>query len=151
MRHVSNLLCPGCSDDVLKDNYDASENLSKVAGVHVFHWLKRRGYIGQCPHDPLTLYEALYVDRDLDVVSEEEEGVKDAKKFVPGRSCVRYVRGSFVCHEWAGFMTFVPDPNHGNHYLALENVSSSSKQTPFVHWLESVLIPPTSNHNKIHY
>ena len=39
MRHVSNLLCPGCSDDVLKDNDDASENLSKVAGVHVFHWL----------------------------------------------------------------------------------------------------------------
>ena len=48
-----------------------------------------------------------------------------------------------MCHEWAGFMTFVPDPNHGNHYLALENaIVSSSKQTPFVHWLESILVPP---------
>ena len=149
MRHVMSLLCPGCSDvlssclkddDDDDDDRDVSENLSKVSGVHVFQWLKRRGYIGQCPHDPLTLYEALYVDRDQDVVNEEET---DRRKFVPGRSCVRYVRGSFVCHEWAGFMTFVPDPNHGNHYLALENaIPSSSKHTPFVHWLESVLIPP---------
>ena len=149
MRHLFRLLCPSSccieeeddDDDTKTKKENDSENLGNVSGVHVFHWLKRRGYIGQCPHDPLTLYEALYVDPDRDVLNEHNED--DRKKFVPGRSCVRYVRGSIVCHEWAGFMTFVPDPNHGNHYLALENaIVSSSKQTPFVHWLESILVPP---------
>jgi len=122
-------------------NTDSREDdeAAAVSGMFLYQWLKRRGYVGQCPHDPLTLYEALYID-------ETTKGV--ARKFSPGRSCVRYARGTVVCHEWAGYLTFVPDPINGNHYLAVENISLSSSESnggarkgpsAFSDWLDRLL------------
>jgi inosine-uridine nucleoside N-ribohydrolase len=47
------------------------------------------------PYDPLTLHEARYTGPD---------------------GCLKYIRGTFVVHEWAAFLTFVPHPQ-GNHYF----------------------------------
>eukprot|EP00939_MAST-03C_sp_MAST-3C-sp1_P000081 g81.t1 len=120
---------------------DADE-LTKVVGVFVWHWLKRRGYVGQCPHDPLTLYEAIYLDSHAPELDDKHDD-DDADIFVPKRSCVRYARGTIVCCEWAGYFVFVPDPRHGTHFLAVESVCPrirGTRESAFSCWLSEVLL-----------
>ena len=143
---------------------------ARVAGRFLCEWLDRRGMQkGQCPHDPLTLYEAVYprlpaVEAedaggggagDLDEAGnaggvemggeagEAKMGEKMGEKknhhhrtgFVPGRAALRYVSGTFVCHEWAGFLTFVPNPA-GLHRMAVDVVDSKA----WLGWLDDTLI-----------
>ena len=70
-----------------------------AAGLIMLEWFKRRrGQNGQCPHDPLTIHEALYGDDD---------------------SPLLYAQGIMILHEWAAFGTFIPH-NDGNHFLAIQ-------------------------------
>ena len=142
---------------------------ARVAGRFLCEWLDRRGMQkGQCPHDPLTLYEAVYPRLPAVEAGDasgggagdlEEAGyaggaemggeAKEAKMgeklgekknhahrpgFVPGRAALRYVSGTFVCHEWAGFLTFVPNPD-GLHRMAVDVVDSKA----WLGWLDDTL------------
>jgi purine nucleosidase len=75
---------------------------SEVVGRLLYVWLAYRSSIffrdvnGTCPHDPLTVAEALYPER-----------------------FVEYVQGHLMIHEWAGFPTFVMDPL-GPHRIGLK-------------------------------
>ena len=53
---------------------------------------------GQCPHDPLTVYEAIYGGND---------------------SYVIYLPGTLIIHEWAAYSTFVPHQD-GKHLLGFD-------------------------------
>jgi inosine-uridine nucleoside N-ribohydrolase len=59
-----------------------------VIGALMLAWfMVRPGQKGRCPHNPLTVHEAIYGGDD---------------------SPVRYITGTFIMHEWAAFTTFVP-------------------------------------------
>ena len=94
----------------------------------------------QAPHDPLTLYEALYPSHN------------PTDELVIGKSCLRYAQGTFICklatmgpckgtdcafagHEWAGFITFVPDP-FGPHRVACEALNPQV----WCKWLDQTLV-----------
>ena len=63
-------------------------------------------------------------------------------RFVPGSASLTYVRGTFVCHEWAGYVTFVPDP-HGLHRMALDVIN----QHEWLQWLEETLLSGLETRN----
>lgn len=44
-----------------------------------------------------------------------------------------------MCHEWAGFLTFVPDPANGPHRLALDTAGPSSAGR-WLGWLDETLV-----------
>lgn len=70
----------------------------EVAGLIMEEWFElRNGQNGQCPHDTLTVHEAV---------------------FGSDMSPVYYVTGTLVPHKWAAFSTFVPN-DEGNHYLGV--------------------------------
>jgi hypothetical protein len=104
--------------------------LARLTGRLLFEWLSRRGYQrGQCPHDPLTLYEAIFLTPapmnstlSADAYNDGVNGNGEVGRLFPGVSSLRYARGTFVPHEWAGFLTFVPN-EHGPHRLAVKCVS----------------------------
>jgi len=101
-----------------------------LCGALLFEWLSRRhGQRGQCPHDPLTLYEAAYPRQPDPKEDGEEIG------FQPGRASLKYIQGTFVVHEWAAFMTFVPDPT-GPHRLAV----SCYDPRAWLQWLDDTLV-----------
>lgn len=78
---------------------NADKDPAAVCGLMMEAWFaRRRGQNGQCPHDPLTVHEAVYGDDN---------------------SPLKYARGTIIYHEWAAFSTFIPH-NDGNHYLAIE-------------------------------
>lgn len=98
---------------------------TRVCGVLLEEWLKTRwGQNGQCPHDPLALYEAVYPSCGA-----------GRAQFTPGESCLQYSRGTLVCHEWAGFLTFVPDI-HGPHRIATAPLDADA----WVQWLDETLV-----------
>ena len=71
----------------------------EVVGLLMEEWFKVRAHQnGQCPHDPLTVNEAV---------------------FGGDKSPVIYARGRIVCHEWAAFSTFIPQKD-GPHYLGVK-------------------------------
>lgn len=91
---------------------------SILTGKLVLEWFKtRHGQRGQCLHDPLTVYEAVYPFRDdgADPGGQEEGNHPEQQ---PRGSCLKYRRGTIICHSWAGYTTFVPDPQ-GMHRLAV--------------------------------
>ena len=74
----------------------------KVQVTLVYYW-KRGSKLednggGQCPHDPLTIYEATAGGN---------------------QNHVAYVPGTLVVHEWAAYSTFVPHSD-GKHLLGIE-------------------------------
>jgi len=98
-----------------------------LCGKMTFEWLRSRwGQRGQCPHDPLTVYEAIYADNG-------------DESFIFGKSALMYMRGTFVVHEWAGYMTFVGDPS-GPHRMAI----SPKESDKWLKWLGDKLIENVS-------
>eukprot|EP01122_Echinamoeba_exundans_P008116 TRINITY_DN262_c0_g2_i1.p1 TRINITY_DN262_c0_g2~~TRINITY_DN262_c0_g2_i1.p1 ORF type:complete len:442 (+),score=63.46 TRINITY_DN262_c0_g2_i1:137-1462(+) len=81
-------------------------------------WLTYRSHIffrairGTCPHDALTLVEAIYPHRYM-----------------------KFVRGWVIIHEWAAFSTFIPDPD-GPH-----EIGESIEAAKFMEWLRPLLAP----------
>eukprot|EP01128_Nolandella_sp_AFSM9_P007467 TRINITY_DN409_c0_g1_i1.p1 TRINITY_DN409_c0_g1~~TRINITY_DN409_c0_g1_i1.p1 ORF type:complete len:490 (-),score=86.35 TRINITY_DN409_c0_g1_i1:95-1522(-) len=69
---------------------------------------------GTCPHDALTVAEAVY----------------------PGKF-VKYERGHILIHRWAGFTSFVPDP------LGRHRLSTSVDHLGFLKWFTSQILPST--------
>eukprot|EP01114_Cavostelium_apophysatum_P019209 TRINITY_DN6127_c0_g1_i2.p1 TRINITY_DN6127_c0_g1~~TRINITY_DN6127_c0_g1_i2.p1 ORF type:complete len:420 (-),score=57.91 TRINITY_DN6127_c0_g1_i2:975-2234(-) len=90
---------------------------NQVVGKLLDCWLQYRSRIfykeikGTCPHDALTVAEAIY----------------------PGRF-VEYATGHLLIHEWAGFSSFVPDPN-GPHKIGV-----SVKVTEFMEFMTNALL-----------
>ncbi|ELP84541.1 inosine-uridine preferring nucleoside hydrolase, putative [Entamoeba invadens IP1] len=72
----------------------------EATGLLMEMWFGKRGQNGQCPHDPLTVNEAVYGGE---------------------QSHVEYVNGTLLIHEWAGFATFVPH-KEGRHLLGVKPV-----------------------------
>ena len=68
-----------------------------AVGLLMEQWFSIRGQNGQCPHDPLTINEAVYGGDDSPII---------------------YAPGIVVIHEWAAFGTFIPR-NDGPHYLGV--------------------------------
>lgn len=99
--------------------------LWQLSGRFWREWLRVRpvGALLQAPHDPLTLYEALYPSHN------------PTDELVIGKSCLRYAQGTFICHEWAGFITFVPDPC-GPHRVACEALNPQV----WCKWLDQTLV-----------
>ena len=107
------------ADDSLRGDDEEPTNVGRVdleavklCGRLVIEWFKTRNQRGQCLHDPLTIYEAVYSSPNT------------GSDFVARQSCLRYVRGHIVCHSWAGFLTFVPNP-FGPHRLAAECINAA--------------------------
>lgn len=69
-----------------------------VVGLLMKEWFSIRRQNGQCPHDPLTIHEAVYGGE---------------------KSPIIYARGRIILTEWAAFSTFIPQEN-GPHYLGVE-------------------------------
>jgi len=74
------------------------ENPEGAVGLLMKEWFKKRHQNGQCPHDPLTIHEAIYGG---------------------DKSPIIYARGRVISHEWAAFSTFIPQEN-GPHYLGVD-------------------------------
>ena len=86
-----------------------------AVGLLMLQWFsKRRFQNGQCPHDPLTVNEAVYGGEDSPII---------------------YARGWVIIHEWAAFSTFIPN-NNGPHYLGV----SVKDNNNFLDKLEKTII-----------
>lgn len=85
------------ADDARRKNV-LDDDVYEVVGLLMEEWFKKRnGQNGQCPHDPLTIHEALFGGSD---------------------SPVYYVNGTLIVHKWAAFSTFIPNEN-GKHSLSI--------------------------------
>lgn len=74
------------------------DDVYEVVGLIMEEWFNRRnGQNGQCPHDPLTIHEAVFGGDD---------------------SPVYYVNGTLIVHKWAAFSTFIPN-EEGKHSLSV--------------------------------
>jgi hypothetical protein len=116
------------------EKHGENVELGKVCGRLLWEWLRTRGYQrGQCPHDPLTLYEAVFLQPP------------DEPVFEDGRSSLVYARGTFVAHAWASFLTFVPCVD-GPHRLAVKCLDPAA----WLVWLEQTLLRrvPANLHTK---
>ena len=81
-------------------------------------WRKNNGYDRTQPtSDLLTLYEAIYPGDNYEEQKKEEQK-EEQQKFGPGDKLLTYATGTFVCHEWSAYFTFVPSSN-GPHRLAI--------------------------------
>ena len=85
-----------------------------AVGLLMEQWFGRRHQNGQCPHDPLTVNEAVYGGDDSPII---------------------YARGWMVLHEWAAFGTFIPR-NDGPHYLGVDVKNNNT----FLDKLEKTII-----------
>ena len=75
-----------------------NDDVYEVVGLIMEEWFNRRnGQNGQCPHDPLTIHEAV---------------------FGGDNSPVYYIKGNLIVHKWAAFSTFVPN-EEGKHSLSV--------------------------------
>ena len=75
-----------------------SDDPEGVVGLLMKEWFSIRHQKGQCPHDPLTVHEAVYGG---------------------DKSPIIYARGRIILTEWAAFSAFIPQEN-GPHYLGME-------------------------------
>jgi inosine-uridine nucleoside N-ribohydrolase len=97
----------------------------QITGKLVKEWFKTRGrQRGQCPHDPLTVHEAIFP------ASKEESSSSERS------STLEYIAGTFVATEWASFFIFVPDEK-GCHRLA---ISPKDKPADWLKWLEDTML-----------
>ena len=78
-----------------KKNPDTPEG---AVGLLMNEWFSVRHQFGQCPHDPLTINEAVFGGHDSPII---------------------YARGWIILHEWAAFGTFIPRSD-GPHYLGVD-------------------------------
>ena len=85
-----------------------------AVGLLMNEWFGRRHQNGQCPHDPLTVNEAVFEGEDSPII---------------------YARGWVIIHEWAAFGTFIPR-NDGPHYLGV----SVKNNNNFLEKLEKTII-----------
>jgi len=86
-----------------------------AVGLLMEQWFNRRGnQNGQCPHDPLTVNEAVFGGDDSPII---------------------YARGWVIIHEWAAFGTFIPR-NDGPHFLGVD----VKKNNNFLSNLEKIII-----------
>jgi purine nucleosidase len=100
------------------DDNDADETPSSVVGKLMLAWFDYQKHDkGFFPHDPLTINESVYCGE---------------------RGCLKYVRGTFVVHEWAGFSTFIPSKK-GLHWLA-SSIVDVRKRDAFLKKLGDVLM-----------
>ena len=113
----------GVSIDFLRSNkeslsindFSTTDNPHGIVGWLMCEWFKRRyGQNGQCPHDPLTIHEALFGGND---------------------SPIFYVNGTYIVHEWAAYSTFIPNEN-GKHLLGIQVENSEF----FLKFLETTLM-----------
>ncbi|ETO28946.1 hypothetical protein RFI_08180 [Reticulomyxa filosa] len=74
----------------------------------------------------------------------EVENENEGKIFEEGQPSLRYISGTFVCHEWAAFLTFIPDCN-GSHRLAVHAIDPNN----FVKWCGQMLIKNVSESNVV--
>jgi hypothetical protein len=79
---------------------------------------------GTCPHDPLTVAEAVYPGFFFCLTI-----------FLLTGRFVKYARGHLMIHEWAGFPTFVLDPK-GPHRIGV-----SISDDDFLMFLTKYLLP----------
>ena len=68
-----------------------------VVGLLMKEWFSIRGQNGQCPHDPLTIHEAVYGGN---------------------KSPIIYARGRIIISKWAAFSEFITMEN-GPHYFGM--------------------------------
>ena len=86
-----------------------------AVGLLMEQWFnRRRNQNGQCPHDPLTVNEAVFGGNDSPII---------------------YARGWVIIHEWAAFGTFIPN-NDGPHFLGVD----VKKNNNFLSKLENIII-----------
>ena len=86
-----------------------------AVGLLMEQWFNRRSnQNGQCPHDPLTVNEAVFGGNDSPII---------------------YARGWVIIHEWAAFGTFIPN-NDGPHFLGVD----VKKNNNFLSKLENIII-----------
>jgi inosine-uridine nucleoside N-ribohydrolase len=91
------------------------ETAEGAVGLLMDEWFSRRHHQnGQCPHDPLTINEAVFGGEDSPII---------------------YARGYIILHEWAAFGTFIPK-NDGPHYLGVD----LKKDNNFLKRLEKTII-----------
>ncbi len=90
-----------------------------VVGLLMKEWFSIRRQNGQCPHDPLTINEAVYGGN---------------------KSPIIYARGRIVLTEWAAFSAFVPMEN-GPHYLGV----SLKKDNNFLENLANTIMNDKDN------
>ena len=91
------------------------ETAEGAVGLLMDEWFNRRHHQnGQCPHDPLTINEAVFGGEDSPII---------------------YARGYIILHEWAAFATFIPK-NDGPHYLGVD----LKKDNNFLKRLEKTII-----------
>ena len=149
---IETLLNLAKNSDVSNGKYIENEN--GICGVLLKEWFNvRRRQRCQCLHDPLTLYESIYIeqsntdsnnmDSNIDIKddnnnindSKADDDIKSDKSFEIGKSSLKYVNGTFICHEWAGFLSFIIDKN-GHHRLGYDTINPSK----FVEWCGNTLI-----------
>eukprot|EP01084_Bolivina_argentea_P004110 7779_1 len=132
---IETLLLLSKTCDIKNGIYVNNEN--GICGVLLNEWFKvRNAERVQCLHDPLTLYEAIYPIQFI----EKKENELENNEFVFGNSCLKYYNGTIVCHKWAAFVTFIPNPN-GMHRIALECIDSKQ----WVKWCGEMLINNSMN------
>ena len=128
------------------NEFDCNEN--GLSAILMISWFAvRRKQRVQCLHDPLTLYEALFPIDKKDETNKEmkqentneddndDNDNKDGGDFMEGFSSLSYCFGTFICHEWASFLTFIPDI-FGPHRLAYKCKNAKK----FVEWTQDIMI-----------
>jgi len=83
-------------EDLKNNNIQSSSYVGKL--LEAWFNVRNGNGNGQCPHDPLTVYEAIYGGND---------------------SYVIYLPGTLIIHEWAAYSTFVPHQD-GKHLLGFD-------------------------------
>lgn len=137
----------------------ASCSSTALVGLLWKHSCRRWPPFSHTPHDPLTVHEAAFPIRQAAPVCETASasasasvsdecavtaaatsltsGKKEDVCAASSTSCILYVPGTVVVHEWAAFTTFVPHPA-GNHYLGISLAPSAYSTT---HLLSSTSSP----------
>lgn len=82
--------------DMKNNKIQSSSYVGKL--LEGWFYVRRGNRDGQCPHDPLTIYEAIYGGNDSKVI---------------------YISGTLIIHEWAAYSTFIPHEN-GKHLLGID-------------------------------
>jgi len=92
-------LCEKVNDfeeDMKNNKIQSSSYVGKL--LEAWFNVRRGNNYGQCPHDPLTVYESIYGGNE---------------------SIVIYLPGTLIIHEWAAFSTFIPHQD-GIHLLGVD-------------------------------
>lgn len=144
-RCIETLLHLATKCDIDKQIYEDNEN--GICACLMREWFRvRRGQRCQCLHDPLTLYEAIYctqTNKDNDNDNENDNKNDNDSDFeLEKESCLKYCNGNIICHSWAGFITFVPDPN-GPHRFAYKCINP----TKWIKWCGDTMIKNVSQEN----